>query len=605
MYSTVLCSGQAACEPDVHEFVEHYSFRIVSALFTGCVVWSSLCHLRWPLLLYVVQRVWLRWSLMWTAMYRKRDVRTGRSDPKSQHMSIEKDKDHVKDEDLTNENGTMRTSMNESIFRRGDNPALIFALTLLFFMSSLSQFTSLLPISSSEQPLCAFLVAWDTISFQSARLVGLVVVGRSVRSPRLKCSEIVAFSITLVLITGLVVVTSALGVGFSKSSSDPRVALTFCYHKHVLVPALILSLLAISLELSCIFRLFYIVSPPSASLQRRLGILVRDIRFVKAISLLVYDVVIIGPSAIETIYLGDSLPFSIVALIVLAAFNRPSPAPSAEWDVENPTCPSEHTLQTPTRSPDCHVIRIHEHPFSAAALHNNAIQPDIWCSPQYPGFTATSGSQGHQLQDAFVANVQAIAPEQDGPEIHSGLKTKPSVANIRTRSLSKSKSRSSTQTHATRASSRWRLSFMHADSHEHILSPRPAIHAANTHKRTASAPPIPLPSTAAVLSSRLSRNSVAGSTAQTIQSVYGSDILRPEPGRIMRDKMKMAENVLEKQSRNAPSLSGASNMSLAHSRSTRWNSWSSDQTVDMQYICDPRNVRQGLVSPAFCGPVTH
>lgn len=311
-----------------------------------------------------------------------------------------------------------------------------------------------------------------------------------------------------------------------------------------------------------------------------------------------------------------------------AAFNRPSPALSyqaAERDVENPTCSShsEHTLQTPTRSPDCHVIRIHEHPFSAAALSNNAIQPAIWCSPQYPGFTATSGSQGHQLQDAFGANVQVVAPEQDSPEIHSGLKTKPSVANIQTRSLSKSKSRSSTQTHATRASSRWRLSFvrsiipkrelarafndnlneqMHADSHKHILAPRPAIHPTSTHKRTASAPPIPFPSTAAVLSSRLSRNSVAGSTAQTIQSLYGSDILRPEPGRIMRDKMKMAENVLQKQSSNASSLSGASNMSHAHSRSTRWNSWTSGQTVDMHTYAIPAMFGRGWSLPPSAVP---
>ena len=86
---------------------------------------------------------------------------------------------------------------------------------------------------------------------------------------------------------------------------------------HTLAPSLLLSLIAIGHETYCITRFLNIISPPSFPLQRRLYTLFNDIRIVRAFSLLVFDLIILVPSAVQTTVLGDSLPFSIGALIVL------------------------------------------------------------------------------------------------------------------------------------------------------------------------------------------------------------------------------------------------------------------------------------------------
>ena len=70
------------------------------------------------------------------------------------------------------------------------------------------------------------------------------------------------------------------------------------------------------LEIYSIVRLLSIMAPPSFPLRRRIDAL-KDFRIVRGISLLVFDLVIFVPSVVQTSLLGDTLPFSIAALIVI------------------------------------------------------------------------------------------------------------------------------------------------------------------------------------------------------------------------------------------------------------------------------------------------
>lgn len=124
--------------------------------------------------------------------------------------------------------GQKSTTVNESIFRRQDNPTLVFVLTLLFLMGGLSQFLTSLEFntnldaqmdSKSSRSLCggcsstrnwrtglnivtAFLFAWGSVSFHTARLVGLIVLGLNLASLGLRRVEELVFWLLLFAITG-------------------------------------------------------------------------------------------------------------------------------------------------------------------------------------------------------------------------------------------------------------------------------------------------------------------------------------------------------------------------------------------------------------------
>lgn len=86
----------------------------------------------------------------------------------------------------------------------------------------------------------------------------------------------------------------------------------------ILGASLTLSLIATSMDIYSIVRLLSIIAPPSFPLRRRLDAL-RDMRIVRGSSLLVFDLIVLVPTGIPTNLLGDSLPFSVAAMIVLSA----------------------------------------------------------------------------------------------------------------------------------------------------------------------------------------------------------------------------------------------------------------------------------------------
>ncbi|THH03838.1 hypothetical protein EW145_g5970 [Phellinidium pouzarii] len=259
-----------------------------------------------------------------------------------------------------------------------------------------------------------------------------------------------------------------------------------------------MSLLAIILELYCIFRIVNIVAPSPLPLQRRAEFLIRDFRVVRAISLLIYDCIIIVPNSIQSTYLADSLPFSFAALVVLAVFNRSTQSPST-WESANLIL-SEHSLDA-----DAPInISSVEH----VKLSRNADNADPGpvvrekvkeIKPVLPSSSCTRGMRSSQYP------VQPIIPKAElAQQFNDNEQT-------------------STRPYA----------------HAHALVPRPPVIA--EQKRPVSTP-IKYPAAAITRTNAKTQRcaSIAHSTAQTFSSsVYGSDIIRPEPGRVLRDKMKL------------------------------------------------------------------
>ena len=87
-------------------------------------------------------------------------------------------------------------------------------------------------------------------------------------------------------------------------------------HHSFLPTSIIVSLLSLSIETYSIFRLLFIIAPPSFPLQRRLDALT-DVRILRMASLVLFDMIIMVPNAINTTYAGDTVPYSVAALIVL------------------------------------------------------------------------------------------------------------------------------------------------------------------------------------------------------------------------------------------------------------------------------------------------
>ncbi|KAI0254684.1 hypothetical protein BJV78DRAFT_868563 [Lactifluus subvellereus] len=118
--------------------------------------------------------------------------------------------------------------------------------------------------------------------------------------------------------------------------------------------------------------------------------IVQDARIVQAGSLLFFDLLVVVPSAIPTNVIAEFISYSIGALSVLAAFNSLlGPKNFVPTQLDGPILASRgpgRTVVAPERPinqrnlPD-RVIRIDNHPFSAASLSNQDVDAFISRSP--------------------------------------------------------------------------------------------------------------------------------------------------------------------------------------------------------------------------------
>ncbi|KII95155.1 hypothetical protein PLICRDRAFT_48118 [Plicaturopsis crispa FD-325 SS-3] len=197
-------------------------------------------------------------------------------------------------------------------------------MSLCFAFASIAYFASLLTFSPTSGPACAFFIAWGGMASQVAPLVGLLVLSCELRSLGVARSESLVFWILLGIGLVMVFATNAISIGTTKVVQQLGVSL--CYRKHFLPTSLVASLIYLALSTYSIFRLRSFISPPFLQLEHQvLGL--KDNRILRALALMLLELLTIVPSATFISIPGEFIPFSIGSIAVLAAFNYRVPAP--------------------------------------------------------------------------------------------------------------------------------------------------------------------------------------------------------------------------------------------------------------------------------------
>lgn len=218
-----------------------------------------------------------------------------------------------------------------------ENHTLFFLLSFFFASASLAHFASLPTFPVDSKVACAFVIAWAGVATQAACLIGLLILFLDLRRLGIHRAEIIFYLLWLVLAAASVLVTNILGTGKIQPIRVPEFAkLAFCKKNRVFVASVISSMLYILIELYTLFRLWTLLSPPFLSSKHRYATLT-DARILRAVSLLTLELLVIYPSAVNTNVFAEFLPFSIGALLVLAAFSMEVKLP--EGDIKPDSIP--------------------------------------------------------------------------------------------------------------------------------------------------------------------------------------------------------------------------------------------------------------------------
>ncbi|KAJ4481589.1 hypothetical protein C8J55DRAFT_57732 [Lentinula edodes] len=205
----------------------------------------------------------------------------------------------------------------------GDNVQRILIIMLFasFVTGGLTNFGSLLSFQNSN--LCAFLVTWSILSLDTARLMGLCMLLLALRHLGMKPWELV---ISLIwLLTGLAFVfinAAALATGVTQTI--PQLGISFCFPiaRHIFPTSAVVSTsIYLCLEIFVVVRLLFKL--PRPQLYRRRGwAYLFNTQIIRALSLVLLDLLTLVPFAITTDTLGNPISYSIGAIGVLLAFSH-------------------------------------------------------------------------------------------------------------------------------------------------------------------------------------------------------------------------------------------------------------------------------------------
>ncbi|TFK75867.1 hypothetical protein BDN72DRAFT_353823 [Pluteus cervinus] len=345
-------------------------------------------------------------------------------------------------EDGLSEKGPSLDSTSTRQLARSENLTLVFTLSLCFIFASIARFASLLTFHPGGAAGCAFVVAWGGMAAQTARLIGLVILFIELRYLGIGKWESVAFLLWMIIGVVFLFVNNAIATGSLRSLSITGMAV--CERKHVLSTSLASLLLYLVLELYVVGRLFSLFAPEFLNMRHRLQAF-NDLRIWKALSLLLLELLSITPLAMPYNLLGDIIPFSIGAILVLVAFNHrhtdpleilidsipqsiasPSRAGSATPGGARSLVLSPTTTRRSVRSSaSIPVGNINAHPFSAKSSNNQRVGQGDW-TEQLRIHTARSSRSldTDSIQSAQRAIVQ-MAQRRKRPQQAHGLLLSP------------------------------------------------------------------------------------------------------------------------------------------------------------------------------------
>lgn len=198
------------------------------------------------------------------------------------------------------------------------------ALALSFAMAALTQAISLGYFDvSGGSAACAFVVAWGSMSAQSAHVIGLLILSFDLAAHDVKRWQLLVLWTWLAVTIVLVFVSSATNIGtLVELRFAPDRAI--CFRKHFLPTTIPLSIANIVLSAACAVKFLLLASPDFLrGAGRSKGLL--DIHVLRALSLLLLDLLTVVPTATFVSISADFVPFSVGSVFVLAAFTHVSP----------------------------------------------------------------------------------------------------------------------------------------------------------------------------------------------------------------------------------------------------------------------------------------
>lgn len=288
----------------VSEFLEHPDYRQIASFFLGWVfICSLLCIVTSPVTCH-----------LYRMCYKAFDERRG----------LQLDADFRIGHDTlwsNSEKPPMDTlfwdDQNSSI---EENSALVLLLSFCFAFASVAHFSSLLSFNSnSGASACAFIIALGGISTACARFMGLIILNIGLRKFELWRWEIYLAWFWLFVAGGFVVATCAISAG--TVTYVLQLDTYLCYRTSYLPTALTMSAMFMILELYMIGRLLSFIAPPFLEFRHRIGAMT-DTRVLRVLSLLLFDILNLVPGVKVIGIVGEFVPFSIGALIVLAMFQK-------------------------------------------------------------------------------------------------------------------------------------------------------------------------------------------------------------------------------------------------------------------------------------------
>lgn len=347
--------------PSVDEFLAHPDFRQIAAFFLGFVFINSLHHI---ISSAAVRRVFGRCcSFIFRRSY----------------------------------------SDNSPLPLKDGTQTLAPTLSLCFAFASVAYFGSLLTFRPNGLGVgCSFAVAWGGISAQCARLVGLIILILELRRLGLPRWENALFWTWLFIGSVLVFLTNAVTIGVTRFV--PQLNVSLCYKIHFLPVSLITSLVYLSMEVYVAARAMSLIAPPFLKIQHRLGGL-QDSRVLRAISLIVFELLALASVSRIANVLYDFVFFSIGSVLVLLAFNYHITEPEA-FDFRSSLCLSGRSRRSGRPSLVIEVdSRIHSHIFATISLGDPALENGEACS---------TDSDSEYARSVAVARVASKRSQRSG-----------------------------------------------------------------------------------------------------------------------------------------------------------------------------------------------
>ncbi|KAH0587621.1 hypothetical protein H2248_006391 [Termitomyces sp. 'cryptogamus'] len=232
--------------------------------------------------------------------------------------------------DLEKNDFDVASIVSLSTIRSGEDMTIVFAISLCFLFASIAYFSSLLSFHQNADATCAFLIAWGGVATQTAAIIGIYALLLELRALGIRNVEYYASLVSLFAEMVLVFTNNAIGTGALRSltcdhilcKDKPFTSLdnAICYKKHFLPTALTTSLISLFLEIYVLLRLGVLLTRRAILASQRPACLL-DSRVGKVLSLLLLNVLTIGPSAVHITLVADFVPLSIGALFVLWTFN--------------------------------------------------------------------------------------------------------------------------------------------------------------------------------------------------------------------------------------------------------------------------------------------